>query len=158
MIVDTVRKRLILTTLAAFVLQVLPLPIWLAVARPPFAVLAVIFWSIIAPRIGGVGIGFIVGLALDVYRGVVFGQHALALAFVAYIAVRQHLIVRNKTIFEQALFVALLLIAYETITWSIDGFTGNATGGWTRWLPVLIGPLLWPLTSSWQALENRARR
>ena len=154
----TVRKRLALTTLAAFVLQVLPLPSWLATIRPPFAVIAVIFWSLIAPRVGGVGLGFLVGLALDVYRGVIFGQHALALAFVAYITARQHLIVRNKTMFEQTLFVALMVVAYETLTWSIDGFTGHAPGGWMRWLPVLVAPLLWPLTASWQAHENRARR
>lgn len=154
----SMRQRLLLTTLTAFVLQVLPLPVWLAAVRPPFAVLAVLFWSLIAPRLGGVGLGFVVGLALDVYRGVVFGQHALALAFVAYVAIRQHLIIRNKPMFEQVVFVGLLLLGFEAITWAIDGFTGNATGGWMRWLPVLSGPLLWPLTAAWQAAENRARR
>ena len=158
MTLGTVRTRLVITSLVAFVLQVLPLPIWLAAARPPFAVIAVIFWSLIAPRVGGIGLGFLMGLALDVYRGVVFGQHALALALVAYIAVRQHLIVRNKPIFEQTLFAALMLLLAETVTWAIDGWTGNATGGWTRWLPVLTGALLWPLTAAWQASENRARR
>lgn len=158
MIAESMRRRLLLTTLIAFVLQVVPLPVWVAAARPPFAVLVVLFWSLIAPRIGGVGLGFLVGLALDVYRGVVFGQHALALAFVAYVAIRQHLIIRNKPMFEQTVFVALLLFAFEAITWAIDGFTGHATGGWLRWLPVLTGPLLWPLTAAWQASENRARR
>lgn len=158
MILETMRHRLLLTTLIAFVLQALPLPLWAAAARPPFAALVVIFWSLIAPRLGGVGLGFAVGLALDVYRGVVFGQHALALAFVAYVAVRQHLIIRNKSIFEQTLFVTILLLSFEAIIWVIDGFTGHATGGWTRWLPVLTGPLIWPLTASWQAAENRARR
>jgi rod shape-determining protein MreD len=158
MIGATVRSRLIFSTLAAFVLQVVPLPWGLAVVRPPFAVIVVIFWSLIAPRIGGIGLAFLVGLALDVYRGVIFGQHALALAFVAYVAIRQHLIVRNKPMFEQTLFAAALLFAFEAITWAIDGWTGNATGGWTRWLPVITGALLWPLTSGWQASENRARR
>jgi rod shape-determining protein MreD len=146
------------STLAAFVLQVVPLPWWLSIVRPPIAVMTVIFWSLIAPRIGGVGVGFLIGLALDVYRGVIFGQHALALSFVAYVAIRQHLIVRNKPMFEQTLFVASLLFAFEAITWAVDGWTGNATGGWTRWLPVVTGALIWPLTSAWQASENRARR
>jgi len=158
MIGATARSRLVLSTLAAFVLQVVPLPWWLAVVRPPLAVITVIFWSLIAPRIGGIGLGFLVGLALDVYRGVIFGQHALALSFVAYVAIRQHLIVRNKTMFEQALFAASLLFAFEAITWAVDGWTGNATGGWTRWLPVVTGALIWPLTAAWQASENRSRR
>jgi rod shape-determining protein MreD len=158
MIGATVRSRLMWSTLAAFVLQVVPLPWWLSIVRPPIAVMTVIFWSLIAPRIGGVGVGFLIGLALDVYRGVIFGQHALALSFVAYVAIRQHLIVRNKPMFEQTLFVASLLFAFEAITWAVDGWTGNATGGWTRWLPVVTGALIWPLTSAWQASENRARR
>lgn len=158
MIGATVRRRLVLTSLAAFVLQVVPLPWWLSIARPPFAVIAVIFWSLIAPRIGGIGLGFLVGLALDIYRGVIFGQHALALSFVAYVAIRQHLIVRNKPMFEQTLFATALLVAFEAISLAIDGWTGNSTGGWTRWLPALTGALLWPLTAAWQASENRARR
>lgn len=158
MIGATVRRRLVLTSLAAFVLQVVPLPWWLSIARPPFAVIAVIFWSLIAPRIGGIGLGFLVGLALDIYRGVIFGQYALALSFVAYVAIRQHLIVRNKPMFEQTLFATALLVAFEALSLAIDGWTGNSTGGWTRWLPVLTGALLWPLTAAWQASENRARR
>ncbi|MEY3337731.1 MAG: hypothetical protein RL245_723 [Pseudomonadota bacterium] len=158
MIGATVRSRLMWSTLVAFVLQVVPLPWWLAIARPPLAVMTVIFWSLIAPRIGGIGLGFVVGLALDVYNGVIFGQHALALSFVAYVAIRQHLIVRNKPMFEQTLFAASLLFACEAITWAVDGWTGNASGGWMRWLPIVTGALIWPLSSAWQASENRARR
>jgi len=158
MISTTVRSRLILSTLAAFVLQVVPLPWWLAVVRPPLSVITVIFWSLIAPHIGGIRLAFLVGLALDVYHGVIFGQHALALSFVAYVTIRQHLVVRNKPMFEQTLLAAGLLFAFEAITWAVDGWTGNATGGWTRWLPVITGALLWPLTAAWQASENRAHR
>ena len=158
MIGATVRSRLMWSTLVAFVLQVVPLPWWLSIVRPPLAVMIVIFWSLIAPRIGGIGLGFVVGLALDVYNGVIFGQHALALSFVAYVAIRQHLIVRNKPMFEQTLFAASLLFAFEAITWAVDGWTGNASGGWMRWLPIVTGALIWPLSSAWQASENRARR
>ena len=158
MITATVRSRMVLTSLAAFVLQVLPLPFWLDAIRPPFAVVTVIFWSLIAPRAGGITLGFLVGLALDVYRGAVFGQHALALALVSYVAIRQHLQVRTKPLLEQALFAAALLLVFEAVTWAIDGWTGHATGGWMRWLPVITGALVWPLTAGWQASENRARR
>jgi len=158
MIASTVRSRLVLTTLAAFVLQVLPLPLWLAAVRPPLAVIAVIFWSLIAPRVGGVTLGFVTGLAIDVYRGVIFGQHALALSLVAYITIRQHLLIRNKPLLEQVLFAASMLFVCEAVTWAIDGWTGHATGGWMRWLPIVVGSMLWPLTAAWQASENRARR
>ena len=39
MIGATVRSRLMWSTLAAFVLQVVPLPWWLSIVRPPLAVM-----------------------------------------------------------------------------------------------------------------------
>ena len=38
------RSSVVLSTLAAFVLQAVPLPSALEMLRPPFAVLLVIFW------------------------------------------------------------------------------------------------------------------
>ena len=152
------RTRVVLSTFAAFVLQALPLPAALAALRPPFAVLLVIFWSLNAPRLGGIGLGFLVGLAIDVLQGVVLGQHALATALVAYFAVRQHLLVRTKPFLEQSLFVLGLLLAWIATCWMIETFTGQATGDWTRWLQAVIGALLWPLLMTWtgpQAAGNR---
>lgn len=143
------RTKLALSTLAAFVLQVLPLPALPSMLRPPFAVLLVIFWSLTAPRLGGIALGFLVGLGLDVFLGVVLGQHALATSLVAYIALRQHLLVRTKPILEQSLFVAALLLAWVAACWTIESFTGQSTGDWTRWLQVLVGTAVWPLLMLW---------
>ena len=41
--------------------------------------LVVFYWSIESPRAGGLALAFSPGLALDVIKGVVLGQHALAL-------------------------------------------------------------------------------
>ena len=61
---------------------------WLAVARPNFLVLVILYWSTMVPRAGGMMLGFVGGLALDVLQGSVLGEHALALAFVTYLAIR----------------------------------------------------------------------
>ena len=141
--------RVALSTVAAFLLQALPLWPTLAALRPPFAVLMVVWWSLAAPRLGGIALGFLVGLGLDVLQGVVLGQHALATSLVAYIAVREHLRVRTKPFLEQSLFVLALLAAWTAVCWAIDGLTGQSTGDWTRWLPVLTGTLTWPLLMLW---------
>jgi rod shape-determining protein MreD len=143
------RTRLALATTAAFLLQALPLPAALAMFRPPFAVLMVIFWSLAAPRLGGIALGFLVGLAIDVQQGVVLGQHALATSLVAYVAVRQHLLVRTKPFLEQSLFVFALLSAWVATCWMIEAFTGQSTGDWTRWLQALTGAVVWPLLMIW---------
>jgi rod shape-determining protein MreD len=118
----------------------------------------VIFWSLTAPRVGGIALGFLTGLAIDVYQGVVLGQHALATALVAYIAIRQHLLVRTKPLLEQSLFVLALLLAWVAACWLIEAFTGSSTGDWTRWVTALTGAVIWPLLMIWGASRTTGTR
>ena len=136
-----------LSIAASVLLQLLPLPETLAAVRPPFTIMMVILWSLMAPGLAGIGSGFAAGLALDIYLGSVLGQYALAGAIIAYVVVRQHLMLRNKPILEQALLVGALLIAHEFLIWLIEGWMGQSQGDWTRWLGCLTGALIWPLLS-----------
>jgi len=139
-----VRMRMALTALFALVFTVLPLPVWLDVLRPAFLVLTVLYWSINAPRAGGIGLGFACGLMLDVFQGPVLGEHALALAIIAYIAGREHQRIRSKPAFQQSLLVFLGLLIYEFVLFAIDGWTGHPVTSPLRWLHCLTGALVWP--------------
>ena len=99
------RGRMLLTVLVALILTVLPLPPWLDSARPAFLVLTVLYWSIASPRAGGIALGWFSGFSLDVFQGPVLGEHALALALITYIAVREHQKIRSKPAFQQSLIV-----------------------------------------------------
>jgi rod shape-determining protein MreD len=143
-----VRLRMALSALFALVLTVLPLPVWLDVLRPAFLVLTVLYWSINAPRAGGIGLGFACGLMLDVFQGPVLGEHALALAIVAYIAGREHQRIRSKPAFQQSLLVLVALIVYEFVLFAIDGWTGHPVTSPLRWLHCLTGALVWPLVAA----------
>ena len=138
------RGRLILSVLVALILTVLPLPPWLDVVRPAFLVLTVIYWSVNAPRAGGLAIGFFAGLLLDVFQGPVLGEHALALSLITYIAVREHQRIRSKPAIQQALIVFAALILYEVVLFMIDGWTGNPVTSPLRWVHTVTGALLWP--------------
>ena len=138
------RGRLALTALLALVLTVLPLPPWLDVVRPAFLVLTVLYWSMNAPRTGGIGFGFVAGLMLDVFQGPVLGEHALALSLLAYIFVREHQRIRLKPPFQQALIVFAALIMYEFVVFAIDGWTGHPLTSPLRWLHTITGALIWP--------------
>lgn len=141
------RLRLSSSLIIAFLLQVLPVHAGLALIRPPLLVMAVAWWSLVMPRLGGIGAGFLAGLALDVVRGAVLGQHALATALVAFIAVRQHLLVRHKPALEQSLFMLALLALWQGVVWLIDLWTGQSGDGWRAWVPVVTGALLWPVAA-----------
>ena len=136
------RGRILFTAVVALVLTVLPLPPWLDVLRPVFLVLAVLYWSVNAPRAGDIALGFFAGLTLDVFQGPVLGQHALAL--VTYIAVREHQRIRSKPAFQQALFVFGALAVYEFVLFAIDGWSGHPVTSPLRWVHALTGALLWP--------------
>ena len=138
------RARLMLSVLVALILTVLPLPPWLDVVRPAFLVLTVIYWSVNAPRAGGLAIGFFAGLLLDVFQGPVLGEHALALSLITYIAVREHQRIRSKPAIQQALIVFAALILYEVVLFMIDGWTGNPVTSPLRWVHTVSGALIWP--------------
>jgi rod shape-determining protein MreD len=138
------RGRMLLAALIALLLTVLPLPRWLDILRPAFLILMVLYWSVNAPRTGGLGLGFLAGLTLDVFQGPVLGEHALALALVSYLAVREHQRIRSKPVFQQALFVFAALTMYEFVVFAIDGWTGHPVTSPLRWIHTVTGALVWP--------------
>ena len=140
--------RMLLTVLVALTLSVLPLPLWLSAVRPAFLVITVLYWSISVPRLGGIGLGFFSGLALDVFRGAVLGQNALALSAITYVAVREHQKIRLKPSFQQALIVLGALVAYEFILFAIDGWTGHPVTSLLRWIHTVTGALIWPVAAA----------
>jgi rod shape-determining protein MreD len=141
------RWAVFFTVLLALVLQVVPLPDWLSAVRPSFIGLVVIYWSIFAPHAGGIFAPWLAGLALDVFKGDVLAQNALAMALVAYIAMSLHQRLRNQTLVQQSLFVFAVLTLNEFVVWGIEGWTNHAVSSAWRWIQPMIGAMLWPFVA-----------
>jgi rod shape-determining protein MreD len=139
------RLPMALSALAALTLAVLPLPSPIDAFRPDFLVLVVFYWSIESPRAGGLMLAFAAGLALDVIRGVVLGQHALALTLMAAWATHLRLRLRVFSVLSQSLVIFALLTGYQFVLFWVDGATGNPVTTFGRWLAPVIGALIWPL-------------
>src|ERR1700742_2620928 len=137
------RFRMLFTALVGLVLTVLPLPFYGDIVRPPFLVLVVLYWSVAAPRAGGVGLGWFSGLLLDVFQGPVLGEHAFALAAMACVFCVEHQKIRSKPGFQQSLIAMAALAAYEVILFIIDEYTGHPITSPLRWLHILTGAILW---------------
>jgi rod shape-determining protein MreD len=142
------RLPMALSALVALALAVVPLPSVLDVLRPDFLVLVVFYWSIEAPRAGGLTLAFFAGLALDVIKGVVLGQHALALTLMAAWATHLRLRLRVFSMLSQSLTIFALLTGYQFILFWVDGATGNPVTSFSRWLAPVIGAATWPFLSS----------
>ena len=151
------RGAMLKTALIALVLTLLPLPTWLAIVRPEFLVLTVLYWSIQAPSAGGIGLGWCSGLALDAFQGPVLGEHALAVALVAYLGVHEHQRIRTKPLLQQSLMVFAVLVLYEFVLFAVDGWSGHPLTTPLRWVPVATGALVWPALAGLLSRTYRSR-
>jgi rod shape-determining protein MreD len=134
-----------LTVFVSLLLTIVPLPALISAVRPAFLVLVVMYWSTMAPYSGGIALAFSCGLALDVTQGSLIGQHALALSLIAFLAIRFHLLVRAKPLFEQSLIALAAMILYELTLLAVDVWVGRSVLGGSRWIYPFVSALLWPL-------------
>lgn len=130
--------------IAALMLTMLPLPRWADLFRPEWVALVLIYWCLALPERVGVGIGWGMGILVDVVKGTLLGQNALALAVVAYLTLRLHQRIRVYPLWQQALFVLVLVALDQMLVLWVKGIIGRPPGTWLYWLPSFTSMLLWP--------------
>ena len=135
---------MLLTSGVALALMVLPMPFGLEMLRPQWVALLTLYWCLMVPDRFGVFSAFALGLALDLMLGSLLGQHALSLSLLAYAAVMLHQRVRVFPIWQQAVFVWLLLVTERLINLWVLAATATPLPAWDDWISTLIGFLLWP--------------
>ncbi len=139
------RWAVFFSVLLALIAQVVPLPDWLSLVRPSFIGLVIIYWSIFAPHAGGIFAPWIAGLALDVFKGDVLGQNALAIALIAYITMTPASAPAQPDAGPAVdVRVRLMLYVNEIVVWGIEGWSGHVGLHAWRWIQPMIGAMLWP--------------
>lgn len=133
-----------LTLVVALFLTILPLPTAGEDLRPQWVAMTLIFWALALPERVGVFWAFGTGLVLDVASGTLLGHHALGLSLVVYVAVELHARVRIFPLWQQALFVWVLLILERLLALWVLGATGQPMPGLAYWASTFVGLLLWP--------------
>lgn len=128
----------------AMILLLIPLPEWARLLRPEWVVMVLIYWCMALPNRVGVGVGWFSGLMVDVAQGTLLGQHALAMALVAFLTLKLHQRIRVFPLGQQALTVLLLVMIYSVIMLWIRGLTGHAPTVWSHLTPTLTTALFWP--------------
>jgi rod shape-determining protein MreD len=145
---------IVLSLLAALLLNWLPWQgVWLAL-RPDFVALVLLYWCTHKPFRVGIGIAWMMGVFADVADASLFGQHALAYTVLAFGGVVLH---RRMQMFElrlQVLQIAPVLlltyIVYALVHWQLHGYVA-----WGYFLGCLVSVLLWaPLTVILLALRR----
>ena len=98
-----------LTLIVALWLSILPLPVWTQWARPEWVAMVLIYWVIALPERVGIGVAWSVGLIQDIVEGSLLGQHAFALAVLAYVALISSQRLRMFTPIQQAAVIFVLI-------------------------------------------------
>ena len=130
---------------AALLLNMLPLGrvAWM----PDFLILVLVFWNVHQPLRVGIGVAFMLGLAMDVHQAALLGQHAFSYAVLSFFAA---MIQRRLLWFEvplQALQVLPLFVAAHGVELVLRLLGGGIFPGWILLVAPLAEALLWPVVS-----------
>ena len=158
-ILRPVRPAFILLTLfLALLANIVPAPPSIALLRPDFLALVLLYWCIQEPRYVGVGRAWICGLIMDVADATLFGQHALAYAVLAYAADYFRRRVLRFPLWQQAVQVAALLALCAALVLVVRVVGGSPMPRWTYAVPPIVGALLWPPLSVLLQFPQRPTR
>jgi rod shape-determining protein MreD len=135
---------IVVTLIGAFMLDVMPLPDWIVAFRPEWSAIVLIYWCLALPQRVGVGIGWLVGLVVDVLRGALLAQHALGYAVMAYLALKLHRRIRVFPEWQQALTVMVFIALNQLLVLCVLGIIGESRGTFSYWFPSISSALIWP--------------
>jgi len=114
---------------------------------PDWVALVLVFWCIREPLYIGMGVGFILGVLVDIGKSSVMGEHALAYVVLAFIA---NSLARRIMWFPsllQALHVLPMLLVAQALMIGVQMFAGEKFPDWDYFLSSVVGAALWlPLT------------
>lgn len=149
---------IVFSLLVALLLTIMPLPMWAQVFRPQWLPLVIIYWVIALPHRVGLGIAWIMGIMLDALYGSVLGEHALALAVLAYLAQKSYQQLRMFPVMQQALSVLVFIIIYQAILLWIQGALGLLVDVRWFWVTAFTSMIIWPwLYLLLRGLRKRSR-
>lgn len=123
---------------------------------PDLLALALTFWCIHQPRKIGVGIAWVLGLAMDAANGALIGQHALAYAFLAFGAQSIHRRVLWFPVWQQGLHVLVLLLLTQAVMLGVRLIAGGTFPGWLVFVGSAIAAMLWPFVTDLLLAPQRA--
>lgn len=145
------------TILVAFALNLLPWSGTGAIVRPDFVALILLYWLIHNPQRVGFLLPWLLGLAMDVAEGVLFGQHALGYTALALLATLSHRRVLMFDVYYQVFHVLILLTVVRLVALLVRLAGGADFPGWLYFVGPVIAALLWPLLSATFVIPQKTK-
>ena len=122
---------------------------------PDLAALVLTFWCVHQPRRIGVGVAWLLGLAMDAGNGALLGQHAFAYSVLAFAALGLHRRILWFSPWQQAAHVLPLLLACQVLALGVRMIAGGAFPGYAYFAGSFVAAALWPATTFVLLLPQR---
>jgi rod shape-determining protein MreD len=137
----------VLSLIAALLLNLFPLAGILLQLRPDFVALLLLYWCIHQPSYVGLSVAFGMGLLMDVGNTGTLGQYSLAYCVIVYLALVFHRRLRIFNPFQQAPQIGIFLFVMQFIILLTGLLSGFNFPGWYFFLNCITGMLIWPFVA-----------
>lgn len=132
-----------LTLLIGMMVQLLPLPSFFVSFKPDIVLMIWVYWLLALPQMVSLGYTWLLSLIMDALLGVQFGTHGLAFTPVAFLVTKFHLQIRMYPLWQQSVWIMLLLMLNRFIIFVLEYQSGSLH--WFDILsPSLVHVLIWP--------------
>ncbi|HQR53174.1 MAG TPA: rod shape-determining protein MreD [Burkholderiales bacterium] len=145
------------TLALAFVLNLLPVSGRALLWRPDFVALFLAYWLIHYPRRLGFLLPWLLGLAMDVAEGALFGQYALGYTALALMATLAHRRILMFDLVSQTIHVLLMLQVVKLIMLLVRMAEGAEFPGWLYFLGPVVAAVLWPVLTVTLVLPQKPK-
>ena len=135
----------LLTFLVAYLLAIVPFPVWAMHYRPEWIVLVLIYWVMALPFRIGIGAAWVAGLMMDILEGSILGLNALVLAIIDYITLSLHNRLRMFSKLQQSGLVFALVGLNLILSHWLQLATGQTAASNLMFLMAAVtSAILWP--------------
>ncbi|MEJ2763897.1 rod shape-determining protein MreD [Photobacterium sp. MCCC 1A19761] len=133
-----------LSFIVALILQAAPWPGELELFRPSWVLLVAFYWVLALPHRVNVGTALVLGLLWDLMLGSTLGVRGLMMSLLCYIVALNFQLIRNLSLWQQAILVAFLTLAGKLIEFWAEYLVSVVAFEPERLWAVLLNCLLWP--------------
>lgn len=138
-------RVVVVSLIIGLVFNLLPWSGWALASRPDFLLVVLLYWAMHESRHFGQGLGFFLGLVMDVADSVLLGQHALAYVVAIYLLQFIRIRLFGLSVVEQALHVLGILFIAGGVNVLLNLSLGQDFPGFAMVMSPMLGALLWPL-------------
>nr|WP_086938855.1 rod shape-determining protein MreD [Thaumasiovibrio occultus] len=128
-----------LSFVIAMLLQVVPWPGDFSYLRPTWILLFTAYWVLALPHRVNVGTALVLGLIWDLMLGSTLGVRGLTMSIVCYVIALNFQVLRNLSLWKQALIIASISLAAKLIEF---------------WAEYLVNPVVFDIRHLWGVLLN----